>query len=247
VPLSKDVSSGLVEASDGGPVRCYLLSQDFFDSLVQSTSQKRYVETPHLAVRSGFDPDQDRDFNDIPTRGMDGDLDVDLAELSLGQRLTALSGGADLDGANSGTSSVSENETPKDPTVRRRQKTRTGKENDADHLPVPAHSLSRTLVQALHSADTRLLETCLLHSDELLVMNTVRRLPPQLAVPLLTACVERLGRGARANTAKGGGGGASAQRGTGLIRWIRAVLVVHAGHLMTVGLSALYLSDTDRP
>ena len=104
-----------------------------------------------------------------------------------------------------------------------------------DHLPVPAHSLSRTLVQALHSADTRLLETCLLHSDEGLVLNTVRRLPPQLAVPLLTACVERLGRGAGANTGKGGGGGASAQRGTGLVKWVRAVLVVHTAHLMTVG------------
>ena len=185
---------------------------------------------------------------DIPGKGVDGDLDVDLAELSLGQRLTALSGGADLEVANSDMSSASENEIAspsKNSTVRRRQKTRAGKENDGDHLPVPAHSLSRTLVQALHSADTRLLETCLLHSDELLVMNTVRRLPPQLAVPLLNACVDRLGRGARANTAKGGGGGASAQRGTGLIRWIRAVLVIHTAHLMTVGLFALYYSDTD--
>lgn len=167
---------------------------------------------------------------------------MDLAELSLGQRLTALSGGADLDVANSDTSSMSENEAAfpkKNSTARRRHKTRTGKESDGDHLPVPAHSLSRTLVQALHSADTGLLETCLLHSDESLVMNTVRRLPPQLAVPLLTACVERLGRGARANTAKGGGGGASAQRGTGLIRWIRAVLIVHTAHLMTVRLLAL--------
>ena len=211
----------------------------------QRTSQKRYVEATNLAVQSGFEPDQDRDLIDIPGKGIDGDLDVDLAELSLGQRLTALSGGADLDVANSDMSSTSGNEAAsplKHSTVRRRQKTRSGKESNDDHLPVPAHSLSRTLVQALHSADTGLLETCLLHSDELLVMNTVRRLPPQLAVPLLTACVERLGRGARANTAKGGGGGASAQRGTGLIRWIRAVLVVHTAHLMTVRLFRFYHS-----
>ena len=201
--------------------------------------QKRYVEAPNLTVRSGLELDHDHDVDGIPDRGVDGDLDVDLAELSLGQRLTALSGGGDLDLANSDMSSISENDAAspsKHFTARRKQKTRKGKENESDHLTVPAHSLSRTLVQALHSADTRLLETCLLHSDELLVMNTVRRLPPQLAVPLLTACVERLGRGARANTAKGGGGGASAQRGTGLIRWVRAVLVVHTAHLMTVRL-----------
>ena len=163
---------------------------------------------------------------------------MDLAELSLGQRLTALSGG-DLDLAHSDMSSISENDvaSPSKRSTSRRKKSRKGKEGDTDHLAVPAHSLSRTLVQALHSADTRLLETCLLHSDEILVMNTVRRLPPQLAVPLVTACVERLGRGARANTGKGGGAGASAQRGTGLIRWIRAVLVVHTAHLMTASLS----------
>ena len=33
---------------------------------------------------------------------------------------------------------------------------------------------------------------------------------------------------------KGGGGGASSQRGTALINWIRAVLMTHSGHLMTV-------------
>jgi U3 small nucleolar RNA-associated protein 5 len=213
--------------------------QHNFDDFRQSTSQKRYVEAPTLAVRSGFELDQDRDLDDIPSKGVDGDLDVDLAELSLGQRLTALSGG-DLDLMNSDMSSLSETDVTslsKRSTARRKQKSRKGKDGDADRLAVPAHSLSRTLVQALHSADTRLLETCLLHSDEVLVMNTVRRLPPQLAVPLLTACVERLGRGARANTAKGGGGGASSQRGTGLVRWIRAVLVVHTAHLMTVGIS----------
>jgi U3 small nucleolar RNA-associated protein 5 len=64
----------------------------------------------------------------------------------------------------------------------------------------------------LHSSDTRLLETCLAHSDQTLIRNTVRQLPPQLAVPLITACVERLGRGARAGSMKGGGGGASEPR-----------------------------------
>ena len=107
---------------------------------------------------------------------------------------------------------------------------------------VPASSLTRTLIQALHSSDTRLLETCLAHSDATLIRNTVRRLPPQLAVPLVSACVERLGRGARGNNLKGGGGGASSQRGTALINWVKAVLTTHSGHLMTVS----YLSYLGR-
>ncbi|KAF8592000.1 NUC189-domain-containing protein [Ramaria rubella] len=221
VSLSKDASSGLAATAEGG----------------SSTSQRRYVEAPELAVQSGFELAQEADLDAAASKGIDGDLDVDLAELSLGQRLTALAGGTDLNMGEADASSTSENEgiSPlKQTTARRKQKSRTGKGSDEDYLPVPAHSLSRTLVQALHSADTGLLETCLLHSDEKLVMNTVRRLPPQLAVPLVTACVERLGRGARANSGKGGGGGASAQRGTGLLRWIRAVLVVHTAHLMTI-------------
>jgi len=90
------------------------------------------------------------------------------------------------------------------------------------------------LIQALHSSDSGLLETCLAHSDQVMIRNTVRRLPPQLAVPLITACVERLGRGSRAMNMKGGGGGASSQRGTGLLTWVKAVLAIHSGHLMTM-------------
>ena len=54
----------------------------------------------------------------------------------------------------------------------------------------------------------------------------VQQLPPQLAVPLLSACVERLGRGHRGANLKGGGGGASAQRGSALVVWVKAVLVM---------------------
>jgi len=209
----------------------------------QSTSQKRYVEAPSLAVHSGLERGQEAALDDMTVKGLDGDLDVDLTELSLGQRLAALSGGADNALDDGGSSTEEAASTSK--LSRRKQKSRAGGEGGMDHLPVPAHSLSRTLVQALHSADTRLLETCLLHSDEGIVLNTVRRLPPQLAVPLLTACVERLGRGARANTGKGGGGGASAQRGTGLVKWVRAVLVVHTAHLVTVRSDALSISGSN--
>lgn len=154
---------------------------------------------------------QDQDMDDL-SREADGDLDVDLTELSLGQRLTALSGG--------------------DPEILKERKNK--RKGDSASALVPAASLTRTLIQALHSSDTKLLETCLAHSDDSIIRNTVRRLPPQSAVPLLIACMERLGRGARAGTMKGGGGGASSQRGTTLLAWVKAVLAIHNGHLMTV-------------
>ena len=160
----------------------------------------------------------------------EGALDVDLAELSLGQRLTAVSGG---DGAQLGSSSENEDE-DEDDSFPRQPNGKSGKPKSAAPDSVPASSLTRTLIQALHSSDSRLLETCLSHSDPLLIRNTVRKLPPQLVVPLLTACVDRLGRGHRAANMKGGGGGASSQRGISLIAWVKAVLTVHSGHLMTV-------------
>jgi U3 small nucleolar RNA-associated protein 5 len=163
------------------------------------------------------------------TKGIDGDLDVDLAELSLGQRLATLSGTEVLMDENVASDPESDTKLPA-----RELRTRRSKEKDPDRLPTGAQSLARTLIQALHSSDTRLLESCLLHTDQKVVMNTVRRLPSQLTVPLLNACVERLGRGVRAGTGKGGGGGASAQRGSGLVKWVRAVLVVHTAYLMTV-------------
>ena len=172
---------------------------------------------------TGAEVGQDRELDDLVMRDVDGALDADLAELSLGQRLTAVQGG---DAQASGSESESESEEAALPNGKSRK--------SAPVEAVPASSLTRTLIQALHSSDTRLLETCLAHSDATLIRNTVRRLPPQLAVPLVTACVERLSRGARGNNMKGGGGGASSQRGTALINWVKAVLTTHSGHLMTV-------------
>ncbi|KAG6891109.1 hypothetical protein C0995_014199 [Termitomyces sp. Mi166 len=185
-------------------------------------STQRYAEGSSLAVGSGIELGQDEEMDDLALRNVDGDLDVDLAELSLGQRLTALSGEADQ------PASESDDEAAPKASKSSKRKAKN------DIAVVPANSLTRTLIQALHSSDTRLLETCLAHSDQTLIRNTVRRLPPQLAVPLVTACVERLGRGARAGNMKGGGGGASSQRGTGLITWVKTTLTVHSGHLMTI-------------
>lgn len=158
---------------------------------------------------------------------LQGDLDVDLAELSLGQRLAATQPNGVADDSDSDS----------DPAVP--SKRRVGKVPESSAL-IPASSLTRTLIQALHSSDSKLLETCLAHSDASLIHNTIKRLPPQLAVPLITACVERLGQGARAANMKGGGAGASSQRGSGLVEWVKAVLIIHSGHLMTVRFYLLF-------
>ncbi|KAH7916310.1 hypothetical protein BJ138DRAFT_1097259 [Hygrophoropsis aurantiaca] len=182
--------------------------------VVTGPKNARYAESSRLAVHAGTELGQD---NEDGAADADGTLDANLAELSLGQRLSAISSHPAADGD-------SDSDTGHAPSSRRQQPAAI----------VPAHSLTRTLIQALHSSDARLLETCLAHSEPALIRNTVRRLPPQLAVPLLTACMARLARGGRAANIKGRGAAASAQRGTGLIAWVKAVLVVHSGHLMTI-------------
>ncbi|KAI0047652.1 NUC189-domain-containing protein [Auriscalpium vulgare] len=183
------------------------------DESVSGAPNQRYVEPASLAVRSGGELGQDAATDDLDMRDATGDLDVDLAELSLGQRLTALN-----------------------PSAPRPSDSDADADSDSGRAPEPdaaapsAITLTRTLIQALHSADTGLLETCLAHTDAALIMHTVRRLPPQLAVPLLHACVERLSRGRRG----GRGGAAGSQRAAGLLRWVKTVLVVHSAHLMTM-------------
>ena len=164
----------------------------------------------------------------------DGALDVDLAELSLGQRLRISKGdeGA-LSDSDFSTTSVERGESKVQASKHKRgvSGNTSGKE-----LRVPTTSLAQTLTQALHSSDTRLLEACFAHRDRTLIMNTVRRIPPQLALVLLDACVERLARGQKGNaaTGKGRGAGVDSRRGEGLVCWMKSVLVVHGGSLMSV-------------
>ncbi|KAL4081751.1 hypothetical protein V8B97DRAFT_2020392 [Scleroderma yunnanense] len=185
---------------------------------VTTPQNARYAEPSSLAIHSGVELGHDQATDEaLARREVEGTLDTDLAELSLGQRLTAMGGG---------NAANTDNEEENDST---RKKNQQGPPD-----VVPAHSLTRTLIQALHSSDSRLLETCLAHSGVSLIRNTVRRLPPQLSVPLLLACLERLGRGARAANMKGGGGGASSQRAMVLITWIKTTLALHSGHLTTM-------------
>ncbi|CCO28120.1 U3 small nucleolar RNA-associated protein 5 Short=U3 snoRNA-associated protein 5 [Rhizoctonia solani AG-1 IB] len=180
---------------------------------------KHYAEPQSLTIHNGSELAQDP--SEAPPATTAADLDVELAEITLSERNKVLA-----DQPSSITGQKRRHDSPSaepEPSTSKSSK---------KALPVPAHSLSRTLAQALHSGDNALLETCLAHGDANLIRNTVLRLPPTLCVPLLQACVERLGRGARGE--KGGGAGASAQRGTSLIRWVRAVLVCHSGFLMTI-------------
>ncbi|KAI5124479.1 hypothetical protein M0805_008361 [Coniferiporia weirii] len=213
---------------------------------INGIATHRYTESTAVAVGTGAQTAYDPSLDALVDEEVEGALDADLAELSLGQRLAAVTEVAGENEATSNRRSGSDIEDGSWPN--RREKRRRER---AVAATVPAHSLTRTLIQALHAGDTSLLEACLTHSDEVLVRNTVARLPPQLAIPLLTACVERLGRGARGNGLKGRGGGASAQRGMALVKWVRAVLTIHGGYLMTMPdlvarLSHLYSTLTTR-
>lgn len=94
--------------------------------------------------------------------------------------------------------------------------------------PTPL-SLARLLTQALHSADSPLLNQCLSHSDPALVSHTVRRLQPELTVPLLERLAERLALGGR-----GRQGGASAQRVRAVCIWLKVTLRERLTFLSTI-------------
>jgi U3 small nucleolar RNA-associated protein 5 len=134
-----------------------------------------------------------------------------MADQSLGERLLALPNG-NTDLPNGTTKSL--------PTL---------------DGPVNAASLTRILVQALHTSDPILLSLCFSHKDPVLIRNTIRKMPTQLALPLLKACVERLGKGKNAQKRGGGrGGGQAEQQGRGTVEWVKGVLVERGALLMTV-------------
>lgn len=140
--------------------------------------------------------------------------DVDMADLSLGERMLALPNG-DVPMPNG-----------------------DGKSKSAAAAldgPVNATSLTRLLVQALHTSDPALLTLCLSHRDSSLIRNTIRKMPAQMALPLLKACVERLGQGKNANRRGGGRGSVqSEQSARGTVEWVKGVLVERGSILMTV-------------
>ncbi|TPX62201.1 hypothetical protein SpCBS45565_g07046 [Spizellomyces sp. 'palustris'] len=103
--------------------------------------------------------------------------------------------------------------------------------------PPTANSLHQMLSQAIHTNDVHLLEQALQVHDTNMIVATVRRLPPSQVLPLLDQLMLRLQR--RPNRARE------------LIEWVRAVVLVHAGYLMSVpnlaaNLGALYQTIDSR-
>jgi U3 small nucleolar RNA-associated protein 5 len=160
----------------------------------------------------------DADIDEAPASTLP--TDVDMADLSLGERLLALPNG----------DQVADGEKSKAPV--------------SLDGPANAASLTRLLIQALHTSDPALLTLCLSHRDSTLIRNTIRKMPAQMALPLLKACVERLGQGKLANRRGGGRGSAqSEQHARGTVEWVKGVLVERGSILMTMPSLPLHLAN----
>jgi len=66
------------------------------------------------------------------------------------------------------------------------------KEQTSETQAPKADTVRTALVQALHSNDTSLLETCLQVNDPTVVNKTIQKLPPQYVVSFMKAIVDRL-------------------------------------------------------
>jgi U3 small nucleolar RNA-associated protein 5 len=171
-------------------------------------------------------------------------VEGDLADLTLGERLAVMEGnlpgavsapqqdGALSDDAEDGDMDGLEGTAKKGPFK---------KDTGAQPAQLPTQttqSLTRLLSQALHSSDQPLLSLILTssaNSTPTLVQNTIRKMPASLALPLLKACVDRLGRGKQWDRRGGGRGSAIApQQGRGVVAWIKGVLVERGSVLMAV-------------
>ncbi|GJN87808.1 hypothetical protein Rhopal_000763-T1 [Rhodotorula paludigena] len=215
----------------------------------------RYSEHTSASVAAASAaPDAAAASDDDEALANAGELDVDMAEPTLADRLKALNVSQKkerrkaaksqqrlADGLDDDVEVASESSGSED---------LEGDEFDDDEASgpaVPATTLTTTLVQALHSQDGPLLESCLAHSNVNLVRSTVKRLPSGgLVLSLLEAIVERLGK-----QKKGKDGLASVKRARALIGWLKETLVVHVGFLVTIPslvtrLAALHASLTQR-
>ncbi|KAG0151717.1 hypothetical protein CROQUDRAFT_71450 [Cronartium quercuum f. sp. fusiforme G11] len=99
-------------------------------------------------------------------------------------------------------------------------------------IRVPVNSLAQTLVQALNSADSKLLETCLFQTKKSLMPNTLRRIPKPLVHTLIEQLIISLNKKKR-----GAGEGATVatvRRTKTLIEWVRQLLLIHMSYLITI-------------
>ncbi|KAJ9111623.1 hypothetical protein QFC19_000979 [Naganishia cerealis] len=154
---------------------------------------------------------------------MDLPVEGDMADLTLGERLALQDPGAH----------------PNASTKTHPGNTAAAEANTGNSLgPQNAQSLTRLLLQALHTSDPQLLSMILTspsNASPTLIRNTIRKLPTSMALPLLKACVDRLGKGKAFNKRGGGrGGGLNEKQGLVVVAWIRGVLVERGNVLMTI-------------
>ncbi|GAA5976795.1 hypothetical protein JCM5350_007250 [Sporobolomyces pararoseus] len=223
-------------------------------SAPQPTRYSEHASASVAATSSAPDAAVDSDAEEENVNA--GELDVDMAEPTLADRLKALNvsqkkerrkaalaakkasvGADDVEVASESSGSEDIDDSDEE-----------DEDDDDEALSrVPATTLTTTLVQALHSSDAPLLESCLTHSNPQLVRSTVKRLPSgSLVLSLLEALVERLGKEKR-----GKDGMASVKRARALVGWLRETLIVHVGFLVTIPslvnrLASLHASLTQR-
>lgn len=204
------------DISESGETKVKCDAQDLVSSQQKEGKLQRYVAP--ATVGEAIDADNSDADEEGGKRNADLPEDVDMADASLGERLLALpNGDASASAENAATKKSSKVALP----------TIDG--------PVTAGSLTRLLVQALHTSDPALLSLCLNQRDPSLIRNTIRKLPTQLSLPLLKACVERLGQGKRTNSRGGTRGVAqNEQQGRGTVEWVKGVLVERGAVLMTM-------------
>ncbi|SCZ91681.1 BZ3500_MvSof-1268-A1-R1_Chr5-1g07602 [Microbotryum saponariae] len=226
----------------------------FANGQEESAPPSRYVEHPSSNSRSAEPNLATEGGEDDDDLAHSGQLDVDMAEPTLADRLQAMN----VSKAKQSKDALAIREDDEEVSSGEDEGLSSDEDEDEDddedeedlsnRLAAPATTLTTTLIQALHSSDAPLLESCLLHDSPTLIRSTVQKLSSgSLVLNLLEALVQRLGTG------KGGkvGGTASVQRSRGLIEWVKQVLVVHVGFLVTIPslvtrLSALHASLTSR-
>ena len=194
---------GTYELPEGG-IRKETLVKSNAQDLVASGAKADFPTQRYTAPAPLEIPNQDA----APAAPLPAD--VDMADLTLGERLLALPN-RDISAAP------------------------TEKAPPAINGPANAASLTRLLVQALHTSDPALLNLVISHRDPVLIRNTIRKMPPTLALPLLKACIERLGQGKGVNQRGGGrGAGQQEQQGRGTVAWIKCCLAERGSLLMAV-------------
>ncbi|KIR96706.1 U3 small nucleolar RNA-associated protein 5 [Cryptococcus deuterogattii 2001/935-1] len=188
--------------------------------LVGGSSTSETVPIQRFVAPNTVNEAAPEDVDEVPVSQLPSD--VNMAELSLGERMLA--------------PAAQEADSGNKPAAASAGVTLDG--------PVNAASLTRVLVQALHTSDPALLTLCLSHRNPVLIRNTIRKMPPQLALPLLKACVERLGQGKGANKRGGGRGAAqNEQQGRGTVEWVKGVLVERGSILMTMPSLPVHLAS----